>query len=693
MTAVTDEKGRFDFAELPPGRYTLLAESPQLGRALASVELLPDSPSEVRLVLETALLHRDAITVTATPLPTLTSEANRPVAVLEDRALLGSLSTTLGETLNQQPGITSNYSGPGASRPIIRGLSGDLIRILDHGLGLGDVSASSPDHAVAFDPLSAERIEVVRGPAALLYGATAVGGVVNLVDEAIPDHLPDHPVTGTVTLLAGSAAEERSGSLSLFGKVGSLAWTSSFAGRDAGDVKIPGFAESDLLHKEHAPEEERMRGVLPNSFVESTTGRVGLSWVADQGFLGISALGFDSRYGIPGGGDDPVSIDLKLRRLDLRSEWTWKGPMERVKIRVGRYDYQHLELEGEQIGTRFEADGLEGRLEFLHRPMGPFRGALGFQFGNRDYVALGEEAFLPTNRTEQFALFVLEELPVGSLTLELGGRYERSVYDVLREELPDRSFSGVSGSVALRWKPRETLLTRIAISRTEVAPNPDSLYANGFHDAVQRFEFGDPSLGKETSLALDAGLRIDAEPFRLDLSVFLNRIDDFVLERILEVGDEELPAIQYAASDAEFRGFEVDSHWTLLHRHPHHLELHLSSDYVRAEERATGAALPRIPPLRYGLALEYQGERWFLTLGGKRVERPDRLAPLETDTPAYTWVDLTVGYRLPGRRSVHDLILIGRNLTDAEARVHSSFFKDFAPLPGRDLRLAYRFSF
>ncbi len=707
----TDQSGRFQFEELLPGRYTVIAESHELGRAMSSIELRAGDTAELRLVLENQILHRDAITVTAAPIPSLASEVSQPVAVLEGPELLGSLAMSLGDTLARQPGIATNYSGPGSSRPIIRGLGGDRIRILDHGLGLGDVAASSPHHAVAFEPLSAERIEVVRGPTALLYGATAVGGVVNLLDESIPDRLPDQPVTGTLTLLGGTAADERSGALALTGKAGSLAWTASFAGRDAGDVAIPGFAESDLLHEEHDPEEERVEGILPNSFVESTSGRVGLSWLGANGFLGFSAFGFDTRYGVPGEGHahehertpstgessdhdhESIAIDLNQRRLDFRSEWGLTGGLERIKIRAGAYDYQHEELEGEEVATRFQTEGLEGRVELVHRQIGPLRGVLGLQLEDRDYRTEGEEGFIPTNRSDQLALFFVEELPLGPVALEFGGRYERATYDVERTDLPDRSFSGFSGSVALRWKASETFSTRAALSRTEIAPNPDALYADGLHAAAQRFEFGDATLGKETSLALDAGFRIDTERLRFELSAFLNRVDDFVLERILEEEVEDFPAIQYTAADVDLRGFEADLHWTLLHRHPQHLELHLSTDFVRAEERADGTPLARIPPMRYGVALEYQGRRWFATLSGQRVEEPDRLAPLETDTPAYTWVDATVGYRIVGRRRYHDLILIGRNLTDAEARVHSSFLKDFAPLPGRDLRLAYRFSF
>lgn len=717
---VTDAAGSFRFEALPPGRYVVEATSSRAGRAVASVDLPAGGDLDVELRLDVDV-HGETITVTASPDPRAADEIAVPVAVIDAIELLAIREPSIGETLAKQPGVSSTYFGPGASRPIIRGLGGDRIRILDNGLGAGDASSTSPDHAVAADPLGAERIEIVRGPATLLYGSNAVGGVVNVLDGSIPDVLPETAIGGSLTLAGGTAADERAGGLFLGGAIGRLAWTISAAGRDSGDVEIPGFAESRARRgaegEDHEAEElgregeAEAFGSLPNSASQGESLRAGLSWVTDHGFFGMSASGFDTLYGIPGHAHEPeegegggteederteegVRIDLEQRRVDLRGELVRElGPLRGLKLRAGAYDYEHAELEGGEIGTSFRTDGWELRFEAPHRQFGAVSGTWGGQIVRRDFAAIGEEAFVPANGSEGFALFAFEEVRSGTVAWQLGARYESHDVSVADPDLPGRSFSGLSGSTGFSWNPSARWRTSLALSRSVTVPNPESLYSNGPHVATQVYEIGDPSLDEEVSLGADLSLHFEGDWLHLIVSGFFNRVDDFVAEGFTGEEIDGLPVVRFGAVDAELYGGELDAHVALLHDEPHHLELDLRYDFVRGEERGAGTPLPRIPPARYGAGFSYRGERWSAGVAGTRVTAADRLAPFETPTEAHTLLEASIGYRFFLGPTVHDLVLSGKNLTDQEARVHSSYIKELAPLPGRDIRLSWRLVF
>jgi iron complex outermembrane receptor protein len=713
--ASSDADGAFALDGLPPGRVVVEAQSARHGRAVATLEVAAGEVARVELVLSREI-HGGELTVTASPSARAGDELARPLSVLDGAELLAALEPTLGETLAKQPGVSSTYFGPGASRPVIRGQGGDRVRVLDNGLGTGDVSTTSPDHAVALDPLAAERVEVVRGPATLLYGAGAVGGVVNVLDDAIPDYLPEERLTGSLTLRAGTAAEERAGSVELAGSLGRLAWHADLSRRESDDIEIPGYAESAALRAEEeaegeGEEEEQAFGVLPNSAVETESGRFGVSWVGDRGFLGVSYARFDTLYGVPGHAHEhaegeeregeeheeeeaPVRIDLAQERLDVRGEWSLsRGLLRGLALRLGRVDYEHVELEGDEVGTRFTTDSREARLEARHRDFGPLTGAWGAQWSEREFVALGDEAFVPANDASTRALFAFEEVVSGPLTWQFGARYEEIEFDVADPALPDRSFDGLSGSAGVVWMAREELSLVASIARSVTAPNAEALYSNGPHVATRVFEVGDPTLGEETSLNAEVGARGEAGRFRGELTLFRNDVDDFVYEAF--TGDEEdgLPVVAFRQDDARFTGFEAQGHVELFHEDESHLELDLSVDSVRAEIRKSGDPLPRIPPLRFGAGLTWRSDRWSASADVRRVEAQDRVAPFESGTDGYTLVGASLGWRFFVGDTVHDLLLSGANLTDEEARVHASYLKELAPLPERDLRLTYRVSF
>lgn len=675
-STVSGEDGSFRFEALPPGRYVVQASSERFGSTSAAVRVASGEAASVALTLD-LVIHGDEVVVTATADPRTLSDLAQPVSVLSGDELALSARPSLGETLAEQPGVHSTFFGAGASRPVIRGQGGNRIRILENGVDSGDVSDTSPDHAVAADPFSAEKIEIVRGPATLLYGSNAIGGVVNLIDDRIPEYLPGTPIEGTVSLVGSSNAEERGGGVTLGGGAGKVAWNASGFRRETDDY-------------------ESGEGTVVNSDLEADGGSAGLSVIGEKGFLGAAVRTYDSNYGNPA--EEEVHLELEQRRLDLRGGTSARfGIFDGARLRFGLTDYEHSELEGEEVGTRFLNDAWEGRLDAPHRQVGSFHGSVGLQLSQRSFEAIGEEAFVPPTDNDTWAAFVFEEVGTGSLRGQLGLRYDHQ--DSSATGQPDRSFSASSASAGLLWSPSETYSAALTLARAVKLPDPEALYANGPHIATGVFEIGDPGLDEETTLGVDLSLRKTAGRVRGELSVFSSRADDYIFDELTgevvegEEEEEPLPVVRFTQADAELYGGEAAAHIELLHREPHHLELELSGDLVRAELTDSGEPLPRISPSRFGGGLRYQGDRLSGSFFVRRTTEQDRVAELETSTDGYTMVDASVGYRFFLGDLVHDLLLSATNLTDEVARNHVSFLKDVALLPGRDVRLTYRLSF
>lgn len=714
-TTRTDTNGRFTFTSVPVGAHLIQVLNPRWGGAVVEVEVTSAEALDLTLRLDRTV-HSDEIFVSAGTTTRRTDEVPQGTVVLSGEELSHRLQPTLGETLANEPGITSTYFGPGSSRPLIRGLGGDRIRILQNGLDSGDASNTSPDHAAGVDPSSAERIEVLRGPATLLYGSTAIGGVVNVVSDSIPTTLPTNPIAGSLELRVGSNADNRAASTHVTGRLGQLAWHLEAFGREADDLEIPDDADlgdDDL-------EEGEMPGVLANSFLDSQGGTLGLAWIGTKGSFGVSVRGFDTLYGIPGGhgheedhdeeeeheegeheedehddhGDEEeetISIDLRQRRLDLRGVLSEPiGPFRTVKLNVGRVDYEHTELEGDEIGTVFENESWDARLEAAHKPIGRWSGDLGLQASSRDFSAIGAEAFVAPSETKRLALFGLERVDLGAVDLLLGARFERQDTSSSDPGLPDRDFSGVSVSAGAVWELTEGWALASNLARSTKLPTAEELYSNGPHLATNAFEIGDPDLDKEVSLGLDLSLRRTSGRVTGEISLFENRFDDYIYLEPSAEEEDSLQVFRYQQADARFRGFEAELHLELLELDPHHLELELMFDQVRAELRSSGEPLPLIPPKRYGAALLYRGDRLDGRVEVRRSSSQDRVASFETPTEGSTVVNASFGLRFFLGDSLHRIELRGTNLTDEVVRVHTSFLKDRVVAPGRDVSLMYR---
>lgn len=694
-----DRAGRFRFERVPAGGYVIEANSVRWGRGVESVEVAAGQSAEVVIQVET-IFHLDELIISAGAGAMRRSEAYQPASVVTARDLVAGGEASLGETLADLPGVSSTYFGPGASRPVIRGLGGDRVRILEGGIGVGDASSTSPDHAVGIEARGAERIEVIRGPATLLYGSSAVGGIVNVLDGRIAREEPTESFTGYVEALGGSVADERTGSAGVTMGEGPLVVNLSGLWRDASDYSIPGFADID------ATPEEAERGVLENSALETRRVGGGVTLVGDHGYLGVAFGVQRSDYGVPaehadeGGAveEAPITIDLDQNRFDLEGAVRLGGGTFRnVKGRFGYADYQHVELEGSEVGTRFFNNFFEGRLESEHSFGDAVQGAFGAQLSERDFEAVGEEAFVPPTTLRSTALFAYEAFEASERgRVQAGLRYERqeaaSPEDGIR-----RTDDAISSSLGLNVDISELLTLSVSGSRSVKLPNSEELFSNGPHAATQAYEIGDPDLAAETAWGLDLTTHLHADRVRGTGSFFLTRFSDYIHEAATGAERDGLDEFVFVQDDARFIGFELEGEVDVLEGSPAagaaHLSIELMADMVRAELVDRDEPLPRIPPMTFGGGLNYSRGGLVARGSVRRTTGQSRVGPFETATDGFTIVDASASYRIISGDLFHDITLTVSNLTNSEARLHTSFLKNLAPLPGREVRLIYRLNF
>lgn len=677
-----------------------------LGSAISAVAVAPAFAHED--------VRTDEIIVTASPVGRSVEETIIGTSVIGGDELQNRLEASIGETLRREPGVSSTFFGPGASRPVIRGLGGDRISVLDAGIGSIDASATSPDHAVAVEPATAEKIEIMRGAATLLYGSSAAGGVVNVFSGRIPRALPEDGVDGGLRI-GGSTVDEGIETAGGFNIKLDGDETSGFVFhgegfyRKADDYNIPGFAESERLRA--AEEEEggvedhghEAFGVAENSAIESKGGAGGLSYVFDRGFIGVSGFAMNSDYGIPGGhgrheGEEEeeggVTIALKQRRLDLDSEIEGDFLIfEKAKLRVGYADYTHSEIEPSgEVGTVFANEGVEGRLELVDRPVdfagGVVRGAAGFQFKHRNFEAIGEEAFTPATTTNQYGVFGLKEYERGVWRVELGGRYEHTKHE-LDLTGDTRSFDAFSVSGGLGLAPADGIFLGVTGFRTERAPSTEELFSDGPHLATGAYELGDPALDKETGRGVEATARFGNDRVSFTINGFYTSYKDFIFEADTGLEEDGLPVYQFVASDAAFKGFEAALEAELLHRGGIDVHADAAIDYVRATADGSPTGdLPRIPPLSGIFGLEANSA--FADLRGEieYAGEQNRIGAQELPTDSYTLYNFFVTLRPFTQNGKLAVRFAALNVTNEEARLHTSFLKDRVPLPGRNFKVS-----
>lgn len=656
-------------------------------------------------------------------------------SVLEGDALVRETRASIGETLARQPGVSSTFFGPGASRPILRGQDAERVRVLTDGIGSFDVSNTSPDHAVAINPFLVDRVEVVRGPAALLYGSNAIGGVVNVQDRRIPREVPDEPVHFDASAFYGSAADERGGAGSLDvplarGADGSaLVLHADGSYLKTGNYRSGGFVFSRDLRAEaaevggEAAEDSLARGEVGNSDVESWNIGGGLSWIAaDGGQIGFAVSHLRSDYGVPSGlemdeeehgdghegdhdedheegheegahGHENVRLNVRQTRVDARALVPMAGAFEALKFRFGFADYRHDEIEDTgEIGTSFFNQAFEGRLELVQKARGNWQGASGAQFLSRRFEAVGEEAYIPLNQTNQFGLFTLQEYDFGDVKIDGGARFEST--QVSSQPLGvSRTFNTFSGSIGASVRLAEGWRLALSGTHSERAVSAEELFSSGAHAATQAFEVGDVNFRKETSNGAEAVLRGRGEGWRIEASVFFTRFRNFIFLNPTGAVEEGLPVFAYNQAGARFWGGEVDAALTLAELGETRVELTGLVDFTRADVLGDVGPVPRIPPLRLLGGAQAGGG----ALGGRvEVEHATaqrRVAVFEGETDAWTMVNASINWRPLGADSNTLLLLSANNIFDVETRRHTSFLKNVAPMFGRDVRLTARVSF
>ncbi len=673
--------------------------------------------------------NNDAIVVTAPYLDRLDILAG--TSVLTGDQLTNDLRGQIGDSLTKLPGISSTSFAPGSSRPVLRGFQGPRVRVLTDGIGALDASNTSVDHAVTIDPLTAQSIEVLRGPAVLLFGGDAIGGAVNVIDKRIPRDVPEEAFHLDAVGGYGSAANDYSigGSLDV-PLTDSLVFHINGAYRDTDDVDISGFVlapelrsevlaqvaeeteEGNLDEAAELTETANQRGTVANTVSRTVSAATGLAYITDGGNIGFSVSYYDTDYGVPsrpgaehGHGDEdaggeeeeeegPVTIGLEQIRADLRAGVNLgDGFFEALNIRAGYSDYEHTEFEGDEIGTVFTVEGIEARAELVQNERNGWRGVIGTQFLARDFNAIGAEAFVPKNTVESIALFTIQEIDLGNFEVEVAGRYDST--DISSNAVNfDRSFDSLSGAVGFAYAPDDSpLKIGVNLSRSERAPSPEELLSDGPHIATQAFEIGNPNFTTEKSWGGELYARWNSDDIQLSATVYANFFDDYIFE--IETGEEEdgLPVFQFFQQDATYYGFEASASFVVARAGGFEFVTDGVADYVRAKVTDGGGPVPRIPPLRLLGGIGAQSDALDLRAELEWSDSQNRVSAFETPTDSFTMVNASAAWRPLGKDGGVTLLASANNIFNVNARRHASFTKDFVPLAGRDIRISAKFSF
>jgi iron complex outermembrane recepter protein len=651
------------------------------------------------------------ITITADPRNRSILEYTQPASVVRRDELITSGGLSLGESLSNELGVSSSYFGPASSRPVIRGNAGERVRILRNGVGSLDISNTSEDHQITINPLSVESVEILRGPETLLYGSSAIGGVVNVTDGSIPSKEIGKPIQGEFNLRTQTVNNEATGALKMEGQVGKFNWHVSGLSQDTKDIDIPGFQESARqreLEAETGEEHDQIRGTLNDSASRTLTGTAGGSYVWDKGYLGMGFTGYDSKYGVPvhshahdhdhgGHGDheeeeEGVYIELEQIRLDTRGEIRdISESIEKVKFSAAISKYEHKEFEEGALATTFTNDAFEGRAELFHAPIASLNGIIGSQLEYSDFTSTGAEAFVPDSERFAPGLFIFEELPLieNTLTAQFGGRIE---YVNITPDIGyrQRNFSPLSLSTGLSWDitGESKYLAGISFAYAERAPSATELYADGVHIARSIAEIGDESLSNENSYGVDVTFKKNTGILTGGVALFAQEYGNYI--NLAPTGRQlaGAPQFSYDETRARFLGAEAE---TTLHLHEifgwysNDLDLSAQIDYVHAKDVRNNTYIPRVTPLRSIVQAKYGWKEQFTaSIEGVFVAAQRNIAEGELPTDAYQLLNTTLEIKIP-YLTERNMMLYGRgqNLTNEEARIHSSFIKDLAPLPGR----------
>jgi iron complex outermembrane recepter protein len=655
------------------------------------------------------------ITITANPgVPSLL-EYGQAVSVLEKKDITRKSEISLGETLRNEAGVSSSYAGPGASRPIVRGNAGERVRILRNGIGTLDVSNTAEDHQVSINPLTAQSIEVLRGPETLLYGSSAIGGVVNVIDGTIPSENVGKSLEGEYNLRTQTVNDELTGALKMQGEAGGVNWSLSALAQESDEVSIPGVARSERLQEFEGsrgnPNLTRER--LANSHTQTNTATLGASRVWEKGYFGLALTGYQSKYGVPGEielpgefveeeGDGGEYIELEQWRIDSRGEIREVSEyIEKIRFTSGFSNYDHKEVDGDDVAARFANNALEGRLELVHAPWHSLSGTVGTQVEYSEFSALGDDVFVPGSMRYQQGVFLFEETPLYGEDLKFlfGGRIEVAAISP-EDEFKGRTFIPFSLSSGLTWDitGRSEYIAGLSFAYTERAPAATELYADGVHFGRRIAELGDDTLSNENSYGVDLNLKKTTGMFTGAVALFAQEYGNYI--NLASSGRQigGFSEFEYTETRARFLGFETEATFHLdraLGLYSNQMSVSAQLDYVNARDTRNNMDLPRIPPLKTVLTARYAWkDTVYTSVEGVFVGAQRNIGEGELPTDAYQLLNANVDLSLPYLKE-RDIMVYGRatNLTNEEARIHTSFVKDLLPLPGRSFIFGVRGTF
>jgi iron complex outermembrane receptor protein len=701
QTVTSDDQGTFTFDTVPAGTYHLSVQTAGYTTRRTEVTVGTTPLSMVDLNIDPELHFQEVTTVTGD----LRSQFDvyQPTTVLGGQDLTQEIEMSLGATLEDQPGVSSRSFGPAPARPVIRGLDGDRVQILQDGQRMGDLSSQSGDHGVTINPAVAQRIEVVRGPATLLYGANAIGGLVNVITEEIPT-TPVNGVVGQMTADGGTAASEGGGAADIRTGNGRFAFRAGGGGRRSGDVETP-------------------EGPVDNSQSRNAFGSVGLGWTGERGFFGGSYGYDDTKYGIPVVEDASLTLTPRRHSISLRGgAQNLQGAFDGFRATLGVRRYKHDELEGDAVGTAFTNNTAELEVRATHRQVGRLTGSVGGWFLDRAFDATGAEALSPAVDQTGLAAFLYEELTWPHVTLQFGGRVDRSDYEPA--DGLNRDFTDVSGSFGVLLRPaaaNDRFTIAASLARAARPPALEELYFFGVHHGNFALEVGNPDLDSEQAFGFDLSARLRGPRASGEITYFRNDISNFIYRNLLdeeefeereedfverfggrepagheehgaegeEPEDEELAMVEFVGRDSLLQGIEAHADVALTDR----VFVEVGADMVRGSVKDTDDPLPRMPPFRVRGGLRYQ---WAgFQAGGEIVSaaKQDRVSGLEEPTDGYTLVKLFMSHSFQVEALTHTLTLRMENITNELYRNHLSLIKEFVPEMGRNVRMVYNLKF
>jgi iron complex outermembrane receptor protein len=692
---LTGPDGQYRFDNVPPGTYHVSVRAEGYSTRRTEVAVTPQGAT-LNLVVELDLHFEEVVSVS--PNARAQFESYQPTSVLSGQELQKQLEATLGATLQAEPGIALRSLGPGPARPVIRGLDGDRVAVLQDGQRVGDLSSQSGDHGVTLSPSAAQRIEVVRGPATLLYGANAIGGLVNVITDQIPT-APVRGTNGEVSIDVASNAGEAGGNAEAHFGNGTFAMHVGGGGRRHGNYSTP----------DGEVENSDSRGVVFN---------VGGSWTGNRRYAGASYAYDKTTYGIPIVEEGLISLNPERHALMFRAGGEGlTGAITSYRATLGIRRYEHDELEGDVVGTHFDNDTEDAEILISHRPFGKLSGTVGGSFLNRAFASEGEEALSPPIDQRGAAVFVYEEVTWPHVTFQFGARFDRTTFNPDSAVLPARDFNEVSGSLGLLLRPaaaNDRFVLALSLARAARNPALEELYFFGPHPGNFSFEIGNPALESERALGFDISLRARGDRVRGEVTVFANTIDEFIFrnpiteeefeEREEEFDDrfgvvdepggghahsDEFPFVEFVGADSRLVGVEAHADVNVTPE----LIVEVTADAVRGELIDSGAPLPRMPPFRLIPGIRFQ--RNALQVGGSVtiVGDQERVFGAETPTDGYTTLKLFGSYSFVTGGATSTITARLDNATNTRYRNHLNYLKDVLPEMGRNFKVVYSVSF